>query len=372
MSSRSNNTRVANNPTLELDSQIRKHTAGIPILSGLDIKKAVTEDLHAIIDTILTTSQQHTDQSSGQKNIPYEAIAVDPSKFYDTEIFNFPVPLGPPRTILPGPFYILVDFFTKLDPSTPFMSLPHPEKPAAVSNRDTDQEISLSLDPLSLQDPPTQQTGTGLSQDPIPVPPAVFDPQVGNSTVPTLLNRVEGDIALESVIGPEHSGEPMNMDPTSPGSELVAGGDMEAEGSPTQGAASHQRTSGQEIASTVASQFDGVMGQSISDPHTEVQDVHVKPPHKSQSRKANGKRKPSTRKDRRPDSGFQTHGEGNTEMADVSTAAVNTKPPSKKRKRRSEEKPSVGDNAPHCPWRGYEFALPSEIPQGVVGCGPGG
>ncbi|KAK1222710.1 hypothetical protein PQX77_014435 [Marasmius sp. AFHP31] len=352
-----------NNPTPELDSRIRKNTAGIPILSGLDIEKAVTEDLRVIVDTILTSSQQRTDQSSGQKNIPYEAIAVDPSKFYDTENFNLPVPLGPPRTILPGPFYILVDFFTKLDPSTPFVFLPHPEKPAAVSNRDADQEIPLSLDPLSLQDPPTQQTGTGSS---ILVPPAVFDPQVGNPTVPTLLNRVKGDIAPESVIGPEHSGEPMNMDPTNPGSEPVVGGDMEAEGSPTQGAASHQQTLGQEIAPTVASQHNGVTAKSISDPRTEVQDVRVKPPHKSRSRKASGKRKPPTRKDRRLDSGLQTHGEGNTEMADVSTAAANTKPPSKKQKRRNEEKPSTGDNAPHCPWRGYEFALPSEIPIGSL------
>ncbi|KAK1217656.1 hypothetical protein PQX77_019682 [Marasmius sp. AFHP31] len=284
-----------NNPTPELDSRIRKNTAGIPILSGLDIEKAVTEDLHAIVESWLTSLWY---QSSGQKNVPYDAIAADPSKFYDTEHFNLPVPLGPPRTILPGPFYILVDFFTKLDPSTPFVFLPHPEQPSAASNRDADQEIPLSLDPLSLQDSPIQPTGTDLSQDPVPVPPAVFDPKVGNPTRPTLLNRVEGDIATESLIGPEHLEEPMNVDPTSPGSEPVIGGDMEAEGSSTQGAASHQQTSGQEIAATVTSRPDGVMSQSISDPRTEVQDVGVKPPRKSRSRNVSGKRKPSTRKDR--------------------------------------------------------------------------
>ncbi|KAK1224326.1 hypothetical protein PQX77_012777 [Marasmius sp. AFHP31] len=141
-----------NKPSPQLDQHIPTNTAGIPTLSNWNSEQVTMEGVREVLENYLVNLWY---RASKQYTVPYEDIAGDPSSFYDTEAFPLPTALASPRALDPVQLYSLLKFFTKVDPSKPFVFRPRSDN---LDDAHPTPDQSAAAQPSQSHDPVVSQS----------------------------------------------------------------------------------------------------------------------------------------------------------------------------------------------------------------------
>ncbi|KAL0069380.1 hypothetical protein AAF712_003403 [Marasmius tenuissimus] len=208
-----------NCPKPTMDERIPRNLAGVPILSGVSFEKASPETTREVLDNFLTVLWY---RASGQKDVPYESIVNQPSDYYDTEAFILPVSLGHPQHVTQFHLYGLLDFFTRRDPSDPFVF-------RTVSRGVSDQTMT-HVDPELVRadraEPNPRQTEDGPSgvsgvQGIVNVQPLQTATNVDHRQVAFSPEKSQTDASSSSPSGKEVSNREMVKESAQPRHETV-------------------------------------------------------------------------------------------------------------------------------------------------------